>query len=179
MVRLRIMGREAPARTRVTPLPGRFTVPVMRSGSYTDGHWEAESYAIFAEGGNPGPCPDCGRTGFYGPRFTDPDVKCRACRFCGFFQTVGGAVERHRPTVHGCAAWPSVSRAPYLWWVSPDATSYACPYCGDPVDVSAATVAAPATDIDHPWWRVPQYRTQTFYKGLWSHWECSAGRTLL
>ena len=51
------------------------TVSEMRSAMelvYTLEEWERESYALFVERSDPAPCPECGRTGFYGPRAHDP-----------------------------------------------------------------------------------------------------------
>ncbi len=148
-------------------------------GPFSEGDWDAESFALFAEGANPRPCPHCERTGFYGPRFAEPDLKYRACRFCGLWQEVGGAPGRYVPTSHDCEEWPVISKAPYLWWVAPETRSYVCPFCELLVAVSLAKVPVPSDTPDHPWWKIPQHRRQSFYQRLWQNWECSAGRTVL
>lgn len=178
--RVRILGGQATTKVRrPTPAPGRLTVPVVSTGEYTVSDWEAESYAVFAEGGDPLPCPECGRTGFYGPRFVEPDRKIRSCRFCGFWQRVGDAPQQFVPTAHDCDEWPECSRAPYIWWTAPSINSYPCPYCRGTVVVAASLVSVPNDDPDHPWWKIPQGRSQSFYQRLWKNWPCSAGRTVL
>jgi len=175
--RLRIRGGSIPNR-RPTP-PAGFRIEVVRIGEYTRDDWDAESYSIFGEGGNPAACPECGRTGFYGPRFAEPERRFRACRFCGFWQDVDGPPTRYLPTAHTCDPWPELSHAPYIWWVSSDTDAYDCPFCGDPVIVAVAVVPTPAETPKHPWWKIPQNRPPSFYRRLWSNWECSAGRTIL
>ncbi len=177
--RVRILGGHGEKRLHATPSPERMAVPVTPLGEYTQANWEAESFALFAEGGNPRRCPECGRTAFYGPRFIPPSSKVRSCRFCGFWQEVGGHPTQHLPTVHSCSKWPETSRAPYIWWVAPDTESYPCPFCDDTVQVALSLVPVPREDPDHPWWRIPQDRTQSFYQRLWKNWEASSGRTIL
>jgi hypothetical protein len=134
---------------------------------YTERDWERENAALLG-GRPPGPCPRCGRVGFYGPRRSGPERKWRLCTFCGFAQDVGGPEGRYRPTAHGCAAWPEVAGAPYIAWVPPDVESYECPVCGGRVTVANALVVAPADDPGHPWWRVPQdLRSATEWLALW------------
>ena len=90
------------------------TVSEMRSTTelvYTAENWERESYALFVERSDPAPCPECGRTGFFGPRARDPGRKFRACRFCGFWQVVGQSPIRLVPMVHDCSEWPECARA--------------------------------------------------------------------
>ena len=176
--KFRILGGEK-TKKNVTPSPERTVMPVVPIGDYKESHWEEESFSIFAEGANPRPCPECGRTGFYGPRYIEPDGKVRACRFCGFWQRVGGAVKQFLPTMHTCAEWPEISRAQYVWWVAPDTESYTCPFCKDAVQVALSIVPVPREDPDHPWWRIPQNRSQSFYQRLWKNWPYSAGRTIL
>ncbi len=177
--RVRILGAQATKVPRPTPAPGRLTAPIVSTGEYTVSDWEAESYAVFAEGGDPLPCPECGRTGFYGPRFVEPDQKIRACRFCGFWQLAGEAPQQFVPTAHDCDEWPECSRAPYIWWTAADTESYTCPYCKGTVTVAGATISVPNDVPNHPWWKIPQGRTQSFYQRLWKNWPCSAGRTVL
>lgn len=55
----------------------------MKISSFCGGqHWPAGSCTI--------PCPKCGVVGFYGPRGDTSGRKYRACKFCGFWQEVGG-----------------------------------------------------------------------------------------
>ena len=153
---------------------------------YSEQDWDDESYALFGARADPVPCPDCGRTGFYGPRAKDPDEKLRTCRFCGFCQAVDHMPVRFRPVVHGCADWPKCARAPYLWWITPDTTQFLCPYCGQKVEVETRNqfmkgvlVAAPSVDSEHPWQKVPQGRSYSYYLRFWENWDCSKGRTVL
>lgn len=148
----------------------------MTRQTYSFEAWEEELYLAYAEGADPHPCPECGRTGFYGPRFAEPDLRYRSCRFCGFWQSVEGAPALGLPTVHGCETWPHVARAPYLWWVAPSTTSYTCPYCRDEVNVADATVTIPGRDRRHPWWKVPQGRTAKYYRRFWENWAATKGR---
>ncbi len=74
--------------------------------AYTAEQWEEESYALMAERADPGHCPSCGLTGFFGPRARDDAPKFRECRFCGFFQEVGQRAIRRRPVSHDCDQWP-------------------------------------------------------------------------
>lgn len=176
--RFRVLGGEVPSPS-LGSMSAKPVVPVPEIGEYTRPDWDAESYALFAEGGDPGGCPDCGRTGFYGPRFVEPDLRCRACRFCGFWQFVEERAVRFLPTGHGCAQWPEVSKAPYIWWVPPDSDSYDCPFCEHLVEVPLSLLIVPFEDSEHPWWKIPQRRTQSFYQRLWGNWEASAGRIIL
>ncbi|NIN11525.1 MAG: hypothetical protein GTN62_08470 [Gemmatimonadales bacterium] len=146
---------------------------------YTLTDWEEEAFATFGEGQAPGPCPECGRTGFYGPRVADPERRYRQCRFCGFTQDVGQPPTQYRPTAHSCGEWPQCARASYIWWVPPGLGSYRCPFCGEDVKVSEALVARPVDDPDHPWWRVPQRRKRFYYLRFWENWEYTKGRVHL
>lgn len=174
--KLRIRGSDPLAPSRPS---GGHRIKVAKIDDYTRADWEAESFSIFAEGADPGACPQCGRTGFYGPRFADPDRRYRACRFCGFWQDVDGGAERYLPTAHACELWPEVSKAPYIWWIEPGTDAYDCPFCQEPVLVDSSTVPVPADTPQHPWWRIPQGRGQSFYQRLWRNWEWSTGRTML
>ncbi|MBI4499676.1 MAG: hypothetical protein HY700_00805 [Gemmatimonadetes bacterium] len=133
---------------------------------YTDTEWEAENAALWA-GANPQSCPQCTRTGFYGPRKNRAERKYRACRFCGFWQVVGRNPEQYRASVPRCHGWPQAAGAPYLWWAAPGEESYACEHCGHLVDVQATLIDAPAQDRSHPWWNVPQNLTQAEYTRYW------------
>ena len=154
--------------------------------SYTERDWEEESYALFVERSDPRPCPECARTGFYGPRAADPGLKYRACRFCGYWQAVGQPPVQLRATVHGCAAWPVCARARYVWWVHPEQRTYTCPYCGQQVVLEdrnaflkGAVLPAPAADSGHPWHRVPQGRSYSYYLRFWENWPVTKGRVIL
>lgn len=146
---------------------------------YTLADWEDDCFHMFGEGRDPQPCPECGRTAFYGPRILDPDKRFRQCRFCGFTQHVDTDPRIYLPTRHDCAEWPSCARAPYIWWVEPEQSAYRCPYCGEEVDVATATVERPVDDQDHPWWRVPQNRKRFYYLRFWENWELTKGRVHL
>jgi hypothetical protein len=148
--------------------------------------WEEESYELFVERADPRPCPKCGRTGFYGPRASDPGLKYRQCRFCGFWQATGGQPVQFRPTVHGCEEWPECARAPYIWWVHPEDKRYTCPYCSQQVTVEShntymkgVLVLAPFYNLDHPWRKVPQNRPYEYYQRFWENWPCTKGRVIL
>ena len=153
---------------------------------YTEADWEEDSYGLFVEGIDPEPCPECGRTGFYGPRAADPGLKFRECRFCGFHQRVGEDPIWLRPVVHQCDDWPECAKAPYVWWVHPDVKRFSCPFCGQEPDVEARNVFTrgvlaerPVDDEDHPWRKVPQNRPNTYYQRFWENWEFTKGRVIL
>ena len=139
---------------------------------YTTADWQAENTAL-QHGVDPQPCPSCGRTGFYSTRRADPPSGrtmrrlYRACKFCGFWQDVDADPVRHRATAHTCLGWPKPAGASYIWWVRPDESSYECPYCRQQVTVAAALVSIPAEDTQHPWWTVPQHRSQAYYLAFW------------
>ena len=147
--------------------------------NYTPREWEEDLMASFGLGRDPSPCPDCGRTGFYGPRVDATERHYRQCRFCGFSQMVGQAPERHVPTAHECESWPECARAPYVWWMDPEVESYLCPYCRKRVVVNEALLSRPVDDTSHPWWKVPQNRSKTYYARFWENWEVTFGRTFL
>jgi hypothetical protein len=153
--------------------------PRASGAGYALDHWEQEAFANFGEGRSPSPCPECGRTGFYGPRLDAAERRYRQCRFCGFTQAVGEPPVRCQAIVHGCADWPWCARAPYLWWVEPGVDSCDCPFCRKPVDVGAVEVLRPVEDEEHPWWRVPQNRSRFYYSRFWSNWAVTNGRVFL
>ena len=153
---------------------------------YNMSDWEEESYQLFVERADPQPCPRCGTTGFYGPRAVDPGIKYRACRFCGFWQSVDGEPEQCRPTSHGCEEWPECARAPYIWWVRQDTKRYTCPFCRQEVNVvshnsfmKGVLILSPLENLDHPWRKVPQNRTYSYYLRFWENWACTKGRVIL
>jgi hypothetical protein len=87
---------------------------------------------------------------------------------------------------HGCAEWPEIAKAPYLWWVQPADKFFQCPYCGQRVPVAAPNAfargvltKAPSDDPEHPWWRVPQKRPYNFYYKFWENWRVTKGRVVL
>jgi len=113
--------------------------------------WEDEDRAL-RDGGDPTPCPRCGRRGFYGPRFAVPSRKYFACKFCGYWQDVNQPphviirYECNQPD-HRVADW----KRPDEGWQ--------CPGCGhayQPVDA----VAWPATVLDHLWRSMPEAGSQ-------------------
>jgi hypothetical protein len=143
---------------------------------FSESDWDAACHALFAEGRDPLPCPECGRTGFFGPRIEEPDQHYRQCRFCGFTQYVGQEPQRYRPTVHDCPSWPRCAKAPYVWWVAPGVVRYRCPFCGGQVVISRALVAPPVENPQHPWWKVPQHRSRFYYVTFWERWGLPRGR---
>ena len=146
--------------------------------TYLASAWDEEAFAAYAEGRDPQPCPVCGRIGFYGPRVVGA-MKVRACRFCGLFQEVAEPASRAIPTAHGCADWPEIARATYIWWVPPGDTSYTCPFCQATVTAADCTVTPPSEDPKHPWWRVPQGRNRFYYARFWENWPYTKGRVFL
>lgn len=152
--------------------------PALARLSYPSAVWDEEAFAAFAEGRDPQACPACGRVGFFGPRVIGI-VKHRACRFCGFYQEADGEAGRATPTVHGCADWPTIARAPYLWWVPPGERSYTCAFCGGTVIVEEHGVTPPSENPEHPWWRVPQGRNRFYYARFWDNWPFTKGRVFL
>ncbi len=154
--------------------------------TFTDADWEDQSYALMAEQAAPSPCPDCGRTGFFGPRALDGQPKFLACRFCGHFQAVGQAPTRLRPVAHDCENWPEAAGAPYIWLIPMSEKWYVCHYCQRRVGVAranafmkGAAVTPPADDPNHPWWKVPQDASYDTYYKLWENWPCTKGRVFL
>ncbi len=146
---------------------------------YTQEDWDSECFLNFGEGRDPGPCPGCERVGFYGPRFEEPDRRYRGCRFCGFTQAVDGPPQWYRPVVHNCEGWPTIAKAPYIWWIAPGVTSYPCPYCSHKASVAECAITPPSDDPHHPWWRVPQGRNRSYYVRFWENWEATKGRVYL
>lgn len=146
---------------------------------YAFEQWEEELFEAYALGVDPHPCPHCGHTGFFGPRFAEPDLRYRGCRFCGFWQEVADVPRQATPVVHGCDAWPHVARAPYLWWVPPSRTSFTCPFCDAVGDVVSYALTPPHDDPNHPWWKVHQRRPARFYRRFWENWSVTKGRLYL
>ena len=153
---------------------------------YTEREWEDESYSLFGERTDPRPCPECGRTGFFGPRAADPGLKFRCCRFCGFSQIVGEEPVRLLPVVHACADWPVCAKAPYVWWVQRNQKRFVCPFCGRESELIGRNVFKPGVLVDgpsdlrdHPWWKVPQNRSYGYYERFWENWAFTKGRVVL
>ncbi len=136
--------------------------------AYRESDWDAESQALL-EGAKPAACPECGLTGFYGPRRGSPEEKYRMCTFCGFRQRVSGPAERWRAVAHRCESWPEVAGAPYVEWMDPQEREHRCPFCAATVDVERAAVPRPVDDPEHPWRKVPQGMSPvdalTFWRG--------------
>ncbi|HEX9632774.1 MAG TPA: hypothetical protein VGA02_09940 [Gemmatimonadales bacterium] len=148
------------------------------SQPYTASAWDEDAFAAYAEGRDPRPCPVCGRVGFFGPRVVGV-MKVRACRFCGLYQEAEGPPLRATPTVHACAEWPEIARAPYIWWVPPGDASYTCSFCRTVVKAADCLVTPPSEDSKHPWWRVPQGRNRFYYARFWENWPFTKGRVFL
>jgi hypothetical protein len=155
-------------------------------GTFTDADWEDQSYALMAEQIAPLPCPNCGRTGFFGPRALDGQPKFLSCRFCGHFQAVGQAPTRLRAVAHDCENWPEVAGAPYIWWIPLDDKWYVCHYCKRRIAVARANafmknaaVTPPVDDPNHPWRKIPQHAPYDTYYKLWENWPCTKGRVFL
>lgn len=153
---------------------------------YTEEQWDEDSYQLFVERSDPKPCPRCGQTGFYGPRAADPGLKFHCCRFCGFHQEVGGEPAQFMPVIHGCDDWPVCARAQYVWWLSPNAERFPCPFCGRDADVRGRNVFtrgilvdSPSDLADHAWRKVPQDRDYAYYLRFWENWDFTKGRVVL
>jgi hypothetical protein len=136
---------------------------------YTHPEWLAE-YARLDADGNPEPCRVCGRSGFYGPRgdrAAGPEYRC--CKFCGFWQRVGEESFVAIPTVHRCGNWPTILGAAQPWWEVPEHTAFDCPCCGVVgLRIADWLVGVPRDERAHPWWGVPQGRTQDEYRTFWA-----------
>jgi hypothetical protein len=117
--------------------------------------------------------------GFYGPRVAGGGERYRGCRFCGFYQAIGEPGTLARPTAHGCANWPEIAKAAYVWWSPPTEHSYRCPFCGETVQVANHIMRAPSDDPQHPWWRVPQGKNRFYYARFWENWPFTKGRVFL
>jgi hypothetical protein len=154
-------------------------LPADEGVEYTVAAWDEECFALFAEGRDPSLCPACGRTGFYGPRVGPDGERYRSCRFCGFYQRVDERPRRAVPSAHGCAWWPEIARAPYLWWVLPEDPEYRCPFCQAKVKPADHAATAPSDDPAHPWWKVPQGRNRFYYMRFWENWPYTRGRAFL
>lgn len=155
------------------PLP----VLLADAGPYSLRAWRRD-WVARDRGDVPRPCPKCRTIGFFGPRIR-PFCQYRACRFCGFWQDVDQDPEYRLPTVHGCLNWPVIAGAPYIWWVPVHADTYACPFCPEDVERSAAKAANPFFVRSHPWGKLPQNRMGRWYRAYWAQWRLSRGRTFL
>lgn len=168
-----------PVRTSANPRAGGGTSGQLGTAAYSQSDWDNECFHHFGEGRDPNPCVACGKTGFFGPRFEEPDRRYRSCRFCGFTQDVDGPPLWYRPVVHGCESWPTCAKAPYIWWVAPGLVSFPCPFCRESGAVTEFLVTAPADDPHHPWWKVPQDRNRAYYARFWENWPVTRGRVYL
>ncbi len=72
-----------------------------------------------------------------------------------------------------------IARTPYLWWIAADTEHYRCPFCEDSVAVPLSIQESPYETDGHPWWRIPQNRSQAFYGRLWQNWDYTTGRVVL
>lgn len=169
-------GGGAKRSSLIEPIPA---LPADPEIPYTAAEWEEEAFALFAEGRDPQPCPQCGWTGFYGPRVSGDGTKHRACRFCGFHQSVNGPPTVAEPTAHACEPWPKIAHAPYIWWVPNGDERYRCAFCKSEVKVTEVRIPIPAADPTHPWWKVPQKRTRFYYSRFWENWPFTKGRIFL
>jgi hypothetical protein len=150
-----------------------------RSLLYTTAQWEAECFAAFGEGRDPAACPECGQTGFFGPRIDATERGYRQCRFCGFTHAVGAEPQQFQAIVHSCRGWPTSARAPYVWWVAPEVESFLCPFCSRRLPIDEVRTPRPVDDPDHAWWRVPQGRKRFYYLRFWENWVVTKGRAYL
>lgn len=123
---------------------------------WSEEDWQAQFQRLQAGDLPPPQCPECGRAGFFGPRYADGPRHYWLCKFCGFYRATEQPPRHCHPTAHGCPAWPQIAGASYVWWTQTDEASYRCPYCGEHVLVEHARVTRPVDDETHPWWRVPQ-----------------------
>jgi hypothetical protein len=128
-----------------------------------------EMMDAFQEKQPPFPCPECGRQGFYGVRSdgNTPPRLYHMCKFCGFFQNVGGDPQQLIPTVHSCGR-PAVLGTPYVQWAQPSETTRQCEGCGDTYSVASHTAQRPHDDTHHPWHQVPTSGTFEDYAAFWA-----------
>ncbi len=152
------------------------TVPALTL-TYNEADWESEKRQLDA-GVDPGACPICERTGFYGPRDDGAGRRFRQCVYCGLLQNVGEAPMQLRACVHDCGAVATVAGAPMITWVEPDKNFYTCDGCGREVDVDVNLATGPLDDSEHPWRRVPQGLSQREYVRFWLT-SGAPGRTFL
>ena len=145
--------------------------------SYSEADWQADVDHRNA-GGDNRPCPQCGRSGFYGPRDDTHGRHYRHCKYCGLLQNVGEEPIQCISTVHDCDDWPRVCGAAYIWWVTPDEATYRCPCCERIMTVNSTRIAGPIENPDHPWASMPNLIDQ---KISLSHWatEGQPGRVYL
>lgn len=156
--------------------PQRAVVPALTL-RYSEADWQSERQQLDA-GSDPGVCPICERTGFYGPRDDGAGRRYRKCVYCGLLQNVGEAPVQLRACVHDCGAVPTVAGTPMITWVEPDKNFYTCDGCGREVDVDVNLATGPADDPGHPWRSVPQGLSQREYVRFWLA-HGAPGRTFL
>lgn len=133
---------------------------------YSEEDWTEEREQILAQE-LADACPNCGRTGFYGPREAEGDRQYRMCKFCGFYQGVDEEPEQLRPCAHQCENQTEILGAPEIQWVSPDETTYSCFHCDEEVDAEDSTIVPPVENDAHPWTEVPQGLTYGQYYEFW------------
>ena len=128
-------------------------------GRYSETDWRREDEAL-KQGGDPPPCHQCRRRGFYAPRWADGNRMYRACKFCGLWQDIDK--EPHeiiryecRGSDHRVADW----KEPHESWV--------CPQCGEEFGPSES-VLWPEADPSHPWQLAPEAGTQDDFKRFWT-----------
>lgn len=145
--------------------PQRSMVPALKL-TYSEDDWQSETQQLDA-GADPGACPICGRTGFYGPRDDGTGRRFRQCTYCGLRQNVGEAPSQLRACLHDCGSVPTVAGTPMITWVEAEKNFYTCVGCGREVDVDVNLATSPADDPDHPWRLVPQGLSQRAYLRFW------------
>jgi hypothetical protein len=140
--------------------------------TYTQSDWEKE-YSKLDRGEAPGPCPNCRRTGFYGPRGTRPlGPGYHACKFCGLWQYVDQLSFFAIPTVHSCGNGPTILGAPQIWWEVPEHEFFDCRFCpATQLKIEGWRTNAPHDDRAHPWRQVPQGLSLAAYKQFWKQAE--------
>ena len=123
---------------------------------YIKAAWEYEQEEL-RSGGDPPPCPRCGRRGFYAPRFAEPDRRYRACKFCGLWQNVGKPP--HEIIRYECHQHPDGSEV--ADWKEPH-ESWDCPSCGRHF-TPEESVPWPSERPDHNWREWPLRGSQEEY----------------
>ena len=122
---------------------------------YTKENWIAEN-AVTSMGMRVA-CPECGVTEFYSPREArnpkggKETRKYRACKFCGFWQEVGG-----RP--YWCNMYYHVCKGTGAWdWKPPSWIKGECKICGGTVEEKRW----PVDDPKHPFHKLRKMFART------------------
>jgi hypothetical protein len=134
------------------------TTGIRPSFTYTFEDWQNELHAL-RDGGDPAPCPRCGRRGFYEPKWAEPNRYYRACKFCGFWQNVGE--DPMNVIRYECRAPDHWSAD---WKVATEAWSCMCGRTFTPDQ----RVSWPVNDKGHWWNEAPAYGTQADFRKFWS-----------